>query len=303
MDKHKCHVWKMEDCVDDMIFDLRNGKVKGTTTHIPALDQGWTWRKGEFNIWTGYANEGKSLFLRYLCIVKAVMDDWKFIFCAPEDYPPKEFYDDMIHTLTGFTTDNDSKFRVTEEWYLKAVEKIKDNFFFVYIEPPNNTIRGVLEEFKTICNSTQIDGVIIDPLLKFARPKDFSDRDDLYAAYIGGLCVDFARMHELSFHLVMHQVTPKKGDDKKYPEPSMYSVKGGGSWADGADNVLSIWRPEYPIDKIDTEVQFASQKIKKQKLVGIPQKIRMRFDRKSNRYVDFVTGTDLFNFNKIMYGT
>jgi twinkle protein len=78
-------------------------------------------------------------------------------------------------------------------------------------------------------------------------------------------------------------------------------MKGGGSWADGADNVLSVWRPHYAQNKEDTEVQFASQKIKKQKLVGIPQRLKTRFDRVSNRYVDFETGVPLFNFDKWIY--
>lgn len=296
-------IWTMSDCLDDMIHDLRNGKQKGTTTHIPDIDEAWKWRKGEFNIWTGYANEGKSLFLRYLCMIKALMDDWKFVFCAPEDYPPKEFYDDMIHTLTGFTTDKDSPYQVSEETYLKAVQKIKENFFFLYVEPPGNTIKGVLEQFRTLCNSTQIDGCIIDPLLKFARPKNFSERDDIYAAYIGSICMDFCRQTDTSLHMVMHQRTPERDEKKKYPEPSMYSVKGGGSWADGADNVLSVWRPEYAINKVDTEVLFTSQKIKKQKLVGIPQRIPMRFDRKSNRYIDFKTNKSLFDFDRIVYSS
>ncbi len=301
VEKSKSSLWTMDDCLDEMIYDLKNGKEKGTTTHIPDIDDAWKWRKGEFNIWTGYANEGKSLFLRYLCLIKALKEDWKFVFCAPEDFPPKEFYDDMIHTLTGLTTDKHSPFQVSEAMYRKAVQKIKDNFFFLYVEPPGNTIKGVLEEFRKICDSTHIDGCIIDPLLKFARPKNFSERDDIYAAYIGSICVDFCRSTNTSLHMVMHQRTPERDQNKKYPEPSMYSVKGGGSWADGADNVLSVWRPEYPVDKLDTEVQFSSQKIKKQKLVGIPQKRRMRFDRKSNRYTDFQSGASLFDFDKIIY--
>jgi twinkle protein len=294
--EYKPQKFKISDVLEDMVLDLKNGKEKGSTTHIPELDECWTWRKEEFNIWTGYANEGKSLFLRYLCILKALKDDWRFIFCAPEDYPAKEFFDDMIHTLTGMSTDRDRPNHVTEDMYRKAANKIKDNFIFLYIEPPHNTVKGVLEEFRTICNAEKIDGCIIDPILKFARPKGFSDRDDIYASYIGSICVDFARQTRTSLNMVMHQVTPTISDDRKYPEPSMYRVKGGGSWADGADNVLSIWRPSYAFDKTDTEVQFASQKIKKQKLVGIPQKYKMRFDRRSNRYVDFSTGNSLFKF-------
>ena len=146
----------------------------------------------------------------------------------------------------------------------------------------------------------KIDGCIIDPLLKFARPKDFPEKDDQYAAYVGSICVDFARQTNTSFHLVMHQTTPTLNNDtQKYPEPSMYRIKGGGSWSDGFDNVLSIWRPNYAKDKIDSEVQFASQKIKKQKLVGIPQRFQMAFDRKTNRYTDSFTNECIFDFDNI----
>ena len=303
--KKNAYIFKPEDVYDSMINGLRNGKIKGTTTYNSKLDQCWTWRKQEFNIWTGYANEGKSIFLKQLCLVKALKEDWKFIFCSPEDFPPDEFYDDIIHTLTGKTTDKDFGLQrvVNEEDYNRAYELIKDKFIFLYIEPPHNNIRSVLEEFRRIHKETPVDGCIIDPLLKFARPKDMADsRDDIYAAYIGSICVDFARQTNTSLHMVMHQVTPQIQEDKKYPEPSMYRIKSGGSWADGTDNLLSVWRPNYALDKQDTEVQFSSQKIKKQKLVGIPQRFAMSFDRKSNRYKELDTQRDLFPFDEIFYG-
>lgn len=303
--KKNAYLFRPDDVYESMIHGLRNGKIKGTTTYNTKLDQCWTWRKQETNITSGYANEGKGVFLKQLCLIKALKEDWKFIFCSPEDFPPDEFWDDMIHTLTGKTTDKTyGKDRVVSEAdYKKAFDMIKNNFLFLYIEPPHNSIRSVIEEFKRISKEQKIDGCIIDPLLKFSRPKGMEDvRDDIYASYIGSICVDFARQTDTSFHLVMHQVTPQIQEDKKYPEPSMYRQKGGGSWADGFDNCLSVWRPNYSTDKFDSEVQFSSQKIKKQKLVGIPQKIKMKFDRKTNRYIDFETGKDVFPFDEMFYG-
>lgn len=246
-----------------------------------------------------YIPTHNSLFLKQLCLIKALKDNWRFVFCSPEDFPPEEFYDDLIHTLAGQTTDKFYQNVISEEDYQHCYNLIKDKFLFLYIEPPHNTIKGTLEEFKKLCKLEKIDGCIIDPLLKFARPKDFSERDDIYASYIGAICIDFARQTNTSFHLVMHQVTPQiNSDTNKYPEPSMYRVKGGGSYADGFDNVLSIWRPNYAKDKIDTEVQFASQKIKKQKLVGIPQRFQMWFDRKTNRYCLYNTTIPIFDFDE-----
>jgi len=303
LDDKDTYLIRPENCIADMVQGLKEGKVKGSSTYNKDLDQCWTWRKQEANIWTGYSNEGKSLFLKQLCLIKALEDDWKFIFCSPEDFPPDEFYDDLIHTLAGQTTDKDYPDRVIDEdTYLRAYDLIKDRFLFLYIKPPHNTIKGVLEEFKKICATQKIDACIIDPLLKFARPKDFPERDDIYGGYIGSICVDFCRQTNTSFHLVMHQVTPQlDGESKKYPEPSMYRVKGGGSYADGFDNVLSVWRPHYAKDKFDPEVQFSSQKIKKQKLCGIPQKFQMSFNRKTNRYTEFGTENKaIFNFDKFL---
>lgn len=305
--KKNAYIFKADDVYETMLHGLKNGKIKGTTTYNEKINSCWTWRTQEANIWTGYSNEGKSLWLKQLCLIKALKENKKFIFCSPEDYPADEFYDDLIHTLTGKTTDRDYGFDrvVSEELYKKAFDLIKDKFIFLYIEPPHNSIRSVLEEFKRIIKKEEnVYGCIIDPLLKFSRPKEMAEtRDDIYASYIGSICVDFARQTNTSFHLVMHQVTPVlEKDSKKYPEPSMYRVKGGGSYADGFDNVLAVWRPNYALDKLDSEVQFSSQKIKKQKLTGIPQRLSMKFDRKSNRYIDFDSNEPIFDFDSIMYG-
>lgn len=298
----KVTIYTPEDCYDIMIDSLRKGKVKGTSTYNDVIDNCWKWRKKEANIWTGYANEGKSIFLKQLFLIKALKEDWKAIFCSPEDFPPEEFFDDLIHTFTGITTDRDFPNVVTEELYNKAFQLIKDKFIFLYLEPPNNTIKSVLAEMRKICKDTKVDVCVIDPLLKFARPKDFSDRDDIYASYIGSICTDFCRTENVSFHLVMHQLTPTFDNiSKKYQEPSMYRIKGGGSWSDGFDNVLSVWRPNYAVDKMDATVQFSSQKIKKQKLVGIPQKMECSFDRKTNRYIDKQINESLFDFDKFIY--
>lgn len=306
----KVKIFIPEDVKDKMLHFLKNGKVKGSTTYSDEIDKCWKWRKQEANIWSGYANEGKSLFLKQLALIKALQEGWKFAFSSPEDYPPEEFFDDMIHTLAGKSTDRDNTNRISEELYVQCFNLIKDKFFFVYMEPPNNTIRGVLEEFKKLHAKHNLDAVIIDPLLKFARPKDMSERDDIYASYVGSLCVDFCRETNTSLHLIMHQLTPSfDRGSTNYAEPNMYRIKGGGSWADGFDNILTVWRPNYATDKFDPTVQFSSQKIKKQKLVGIPQKIELGFCRKSNRYVEecrrlsethFELGLPLFNFDSFL---
>src|SRR5882757_1856068 len=293
----KAQIITMDDCIDKMLYDLKNGKEKGTTTYINELDCCWKWRKTEFNLWTGYQNEGKSTFLRYISAIKALEEDWKILCTCPEDFPAVEFFDDIIHTVAGQSTDRDNPNRISESLYRKIYERLRYNFIFYYLAPPENSIKSVLKEWEGLIELYNIDAGIIDPLIKFARPSGM-DKDDQYAVYLTTLLTDFARRKHISLHLVLHQVTPPRVPNANYPKPSAYSIKGGGSWADGSDNVLVVWKPNHATDKTSTEVIFASDKIKKQKLTGIPQQLTIKFDRRTNRYVDFKTGKDLYNFDK-----
>jgi twinkle protein len=97
----------------------------------------------------------------------------------------------------------------------------------------------------------------------------------------------FAIEQNISIHLVAHQITqrPNKDDGGRLPKPLLNNIKGGGTFADKADNVLFVWRPNRLIDFRDNEVVFGSQKIKKQKLVARPCDIDgITFEFKENRY-------------------
>lgn len=298
MSERKPLIYTMEDTIEKQLHNLRNGLEKGTTTHIPDVDNCWRWRLGEANIWTGYQNEGKSQWLRYLCLIKALVEGWKFVFSAPEDFPAEEFYDDIIHTVCGQTTDKDNPNCVSEAKYKRAYNLLKPFFYFVYVPPPDNSIPVILNLCEELVAKHDIKGTIIDPLMKHARPKDAPDRDDLYAGYIDSILTDYARRNRNSTHLVMHQQTPTIDDNGLYPKPNIYKIKGGGSWSDGIDNVLFVQRPNYNKDKLtDTSVLIGSQKIKKHKLVAIPQELNISFDRKLNQYTD-LQGNPLFNFKK-----
>jgi hypothetical protein len=94
----------------------------------------------------------------------------------------------------------------------------------------------------------------------------------------------FAVKHNVELNLVAHQVTPVFKPDTNYPEPNIYTIKGGGTFADKADNVLIIWRENRNTNPFDTLVAFISKKIKKQKLTGLPGRCDFNFDRRRNRY-------------------
>jgi len=111
------------------------------------------------------------------------------------------------------------------------------------------------------------------------------EREDLYISRFMSELKRFALDYSVSVNLVAHQVTPSKDESGRYYKPDVNRIKGGGTFADKADNVMFIWRPDRGLDYSSTNVTFGSQKIKKQKLVGTPQEVDgIDFDVKEQRY-------------------
>jgi twinkle protein len=283
---------------ESMLNMFRKGKEAGSKTYLKDMDEiqagggknkMWSWRLGEFNIWTGYNNEGKSQFLIFLCVLKAINEGWKFAFFSPENYPPDEFFDDIIHTITGKSTDRHYKnFDLTEQEYLTAFEKVKNHFFFVYPEKdkmPDFRIESIEGIFEYLIWEKGVKAVIVDPYIKIRHEMMGGEPEHLYASRFMMDRINFTRKNNVSYHLVMHQTTPRKEPSGNYPAPNLYNIKGGGTFADSTDNAISVWRPKRGTDPNDTSVVVKTDKIKKQKLVGIPFEIELDFSRKRNRYL------------------
>jgi twinkle protein len=290
---------------DSMLQNFRKGKEAGSKTYVRDLDQissggiqnkMWSWKEGEFNLWTGYNNEGKSQFLIFLCVLKAINEGWKFAFFSPENYPPDEFFDDIIHTILGKSTDRFYKnFDVSEQEYLKAFDMVKDSFYFVYPEKngvPDFTIEQIESVFEFLVWEKDVKAVVVDPYIKIRHEMTAGEPEHLYASRFMMDRINFTRKNNVSYHLVMHQTTPRKEKDGNYPPPSLYQIKGGGTFADSTDNSISVWRPNRATDPNDTTVIIKTDKIKKQKLVGVPFEIEIDFNRKKNRYM----GKDGFDY-------
>jgi twinkle protein len=184
---------------------------------------------------------------------------------------------------------------VQEDEYLRAFDMVKDNFFFVYPEKdkvPDFRIEQIESVFEYLVWEKDVKAVIVDPYIKIRHEMSPGEPEHLYASRFMMDRINFTRKNNVSYHLVMHQTTPRKEKDGNYPPPSLYQIKGGGTFADSTDNSISVWRPNRATDPNDTTVIIKTDKIKKQKLVGIPTEITIDFNRKRNRY----TGKDGFDY-------
>lgn len=280
-------IFVVDDCFDSMIYGFENGQKRGETTYIDDVDKAWMWRKTEVNVWTGYENEGKSLFLNQLSVLKAYMDGDKFAVFSPENMPMDDFFNDLIEMFIGKTTDPFySDYQMTKYEYLEAMSFINKHFFVVYPDF-DFKLDTIFEKVNYLVKKEGIDHLIIDPYNTVEHLMNGGEREELYISRFMAKLKRFAVEKDVSVNLVAHQNTPRvnKDDGNRYFKPMKSNIKGGGVFAQKADNVLFVWRPELALDFRNESVIFGSQKIKKQKLVARPCDVDgITFNFKENRY-------------------
>ena len=290
-------VFMVNDVRESMINSYRNGQKRGETTGIQEIDKAWTWKDGEVNLWTGYQNEGKSLLLNQLCLIRAIMSGVKVAVFSPENFPLDDFYNDLIETYIGKSCDpyylNNY---MTEEEYKLGLDFVNEYFFVIYPEK-DFKIDTIFEKTNYLIKKRGIKTLIIDPYNTIEHLMNNGEREDLYISRFMSKLKRFAVEKQVSVNLVAHQLTARKNDKDggRYFRPELNNIKGGGTFADKADNVLFVWRPNRALDFKDPDVIFGSQKIKKQKLVGIPQNIDcITFNIREQRY--YFNGFTPFTF-------
>lgn len=275
-------IFNLDDVKDSMLATFDNGKVRGTTTYYPDFDKVWTHRSGEVTTWTGYANEGKSTFLKQLLIIDAKFNGTKIAVFSPEEFPADEFYDDLIHTYIGKSTDSFYSNVMNRSEYLAGMDFIKKHFFYVYPEKDHQW-QTVKEKMLYLVRSKGIKRMVFDPFNQFDHIQG-SKMIDQYVSWFMSQLKRLALETDTSVHLVAHQTTPQTLPKTDYPEPDMYKIKGGGTFADKTDNAGSVWRPFKKTDKINPSVIVNFQKVKKHRLTGEGGEIEFIFNKHSNRY-------------------
>lgn len=271
------------DVKDKMLHTFNNGKPRGITTHIPAINPHFSWKRGELTAITGYPQNGKTEFTLFMMLMMAIYEGWRWIVFSPENYPEDELFDTLIHTYIGESVDPSYSNQMKQADYLRGIDFVHEHFTYIY---PNevHTPEVIREYVSYHVAKDKYDGTLKDPWNKMLHI--FSGRDDQYLAYQFPLEQKMTRENKLCSIITAHPRSPgklKKGDP--YPCPTQYDLAGGAMWDNMFDNILATHRPEYLENKASTLTEFHSLKIKKQKLVGIPGVVQFDFERRSNRYL------------------
>lgn len=272
----------LNDIQENLNKDFYEGQKIGTTTYFTeTIDSCWKWRTGEFNLWTGYMGEGKTEVYKQLAIIKALQEGKKFAFFSPENMPANEFFMEMAFPLMGKNPYKHSSYKSMTDGDFEIAKEFLAKHFFV-VHPKSRKLIDIENALKQLKDSYDIYGAILDPFLKISHERD---TDANYIADFMGRCSDFSKELDISYSLVAHQLTPQVDQQtSNYVKPDPYKIKGGGNFADGADNILIVWRPHKRTDKSNREVHFESAKIKRHELVSQPNECILTFDFKTKWY-------------------
>lgn len=252
------------------------GLGNGDTTHWPYLDKFWTWLKKEITAITGYPNHGKSRWIHAVMLLKSAFSGWRFAVYVPEN--EDDFYVEMAQMLVGRTAN--IKFpnsRMALEELETAIAWLHEHFV-VIVAPEGATPKQLLAEVARLHEIQPLDGVLFDPWNQLIH--DFAAREDLYLSEQFSLLKRFAIKHDMAMLVTAHPAGQVKDKNGTLTRPDAYSISGGKMWNNKFDNVLAVFRPNFP----DPEVELWIHKIKKRGRVGQPGMMELKYELTSSRY-------------------
>ena len=281
-------VFGLDDVRDEMLDVFDNGKKKGLTTGYPELNPHYNFRLSEFDVFTGIPGHGKTSFALQLMMNASIMYGWRWGVFSPENYPINELFDGLVELYVGKTSDLDSPNRMSKDEYIHGMSFLKKHFYAVYPED-DFSMKSVLGKFQYLVKRKGIKGVLIDPFNQLDH--DFGSKSEAnYIADALNTVRRFTKQNDLKFIVVAHPITMRSvsagsGDNEV---PTAYRIAGGANWFNKADNIICVHRPN-PKDFSDTTTNIHVQKIKFQKLVGVPtgEPVVLRYHRPSGRFTQF----------------
>jgi hypothetical protein len=242
---------------------------------------------GWLHLANGYAGEGKSSFLFNLLTITTVLYGWKWGMYCPENYPPENIIDTLIEILVGDTADIKWKDRMSKDRYMNALDHIQKHFFFVDNEKGYSPAK-LREIKKNLITQHGINGFLTDPWKNLYHDHN-NDGVDIYLSRELAAEVRLAVHNDLINIISHHPPTPPRDKDKNYSAPSYFELVGGQIWSASSYAMLCIHKHDR-ISWKDTTAEIHVQKIKDQKLAGIPtdrnNPVLLKFDRRSGRFYE-----------------
>lgn len=256
------------------------------STGWPDLNDKYNLLEGNMVLVSGYGNHGKGTLVRQLALQMNIKHNIKWAFWSPEDMPSEYFYSDLIHTLTGKSTESNHANFITIDEYISAYQMVSDAIRLIEYTDESPTPETVFATFEKAKHEYGCRGFVIDPFNNMQLAFG-SMRDD---QFIRDFCIyarQWVRRNNAFLIIVLHPKSPngvKTGVDT--PCPSYDELHYGSEWSKFADDIIFYHHPTFKTDEGSVVRQLSIAKLKKQKISGKRGKFNMIWDFMTNRIYD-----------------
>ena len=258
-----------------------NGVQRGDSCGFASVDPYYTVKPCQMSIVTGIPGSGKSGVIDQFLINMANEYGNAYAMYSPENWPVERHLQTLIEKIMmqPFFKSDYSGERMDRDDMQFGIKHINKHFHFIM--PPEdapNTIDAILEKTKILIRRYGISGLVIDPW----NEVDHEFGNVTETQYISQQLTKirrFARMNGIHIWVIAHPKNLKKGDDGKYPPPTMYDISGGAHWRNKADNGICVHRK----NPKTTEVMVIIQKIRFRD-VGKTGEAAIQFIRETGGY-------------------
>jgi len=239
-----------QDFFDGTLDLYKNGIDKGDIVGLKdnygkegGFDDLLSFKTSMLYLITGIPSHGKSSFLNYVEVLLAVKCGWKFGIYSPEHYPLQYLVYRYAELLVGKPFfEGKSGQRMNQMELEKALEFIKDHFFF--IRPPNGMAKMeyIIDLGKELVRRHGIKGFTIDPWNTIDHDYGSQGSETLYIEKSLNKLTSFKQECDLAVFIVAHPRKMGKDAKGKYEIPSLYDISGSKSFYDKADVGISVYR-------------------------------------------------------------
>lgn len=280
--------------------EQEDGVQGGEPCRIDAMKDYLSWMRGFVYAWYGWANDGKSTFVDFLCVLKAKLDDWKVCVFKPEDMDTvlidskakikgNRIYKNLAWNLTGktwnkkFALDNKVEQMTAKEEYA-AIKFIREHFFIIY--PEDRLYKSMIDNCSYMYEKHGIDMFVWDPFNEVELPP--GERSDQQLVTVFRAIKKFAMETNSVFNIVSHprSISEVKEKTGMFKVVNQYMQLGGGMWDIKMDLQCSIHRPYRHDNPRDPRMHFYNLKTKQAEIVGCDKGVfeDIEFDRIKKQY-------------------
>jgi len=307
----------------DVLALRMQGKPQVYECGIKEIDNHYKVRLGEYTVWSGRPNKGKStvaeeLLQRYNYyhdLPVAILSfentyDFQIAFMLQRAYGKPFFETNFYQREIGLS-------QMTLEETEKGIEYINDNFQFFDCRATDDNgddlddydIETMVKKAKECHKKYGTKIFFFDPfnyIDKSKKPKHYTTEGE-YITYINKSLCKLAKTLNVAVWLIAHptqNVTGKytyidaKGTEQTMPIAEASNIAGSASFYATADNIIII--DQHPVT---LQTVFKTDKIKKQQFVGKKGDCLINFDVNKQQYFEDNGMSDMPNYRAKIYKT